>query len=158
MVLVFLDICKAFDKVWRKGLVYKLQQNVISDKLLDILKDFINNRKPRVVLNDQSFSWLDLNPRVLQGSIMGSLLFLIYINGFLEGLITNAKLFTDNALLFLVIQDIAAVVDELNNDLINISRCGYWWKITFNFDLTKQPQEEIFSREITKPSNPNLNF
>ena len=48
---VFLDISKAFNRVWLEGLIYKLQQNGISGELLNILVDFLNNRKQRVVLN-----------------------------------------------------------------------------------------------------------
>ena len=47
----FLDISKAFDKVWHKGLTFKLKQNDISDKLLNIITDFLSFRKQRVVLN-----------------------------------------------------------------------------------------------------------
>ena len=42
---VFLDISKAFDKVWHEGLIYKLQQNGISGELMNVLTDFLNNRK-----------------------------------------------------------------------------------------------------------------
>ena len=51
---VILDISKAFDKVWHEGLIYKLQQNGISGELLNILIDFLNNRKKRVVLSGHS--------------------------------------------------------------------------------------------------------
>ena len=47
---VFLDISKAFDKVWHDGLIYKLQQNGISGELLNILIDFLSNRKQRLVM------------------------------------------------------------------------------------------------------------
>ena len=47
---VFLDISKAFDKVWHEGLIYKLQQNGISGELLNILIDFLSNRKQRLVM------------------------------------------------------------------------------------------------------------
>ena len=50
---VFLDMSKAFDKVWCKGLVFKLKQNGISDNLLSTLTDFLKLRKQRVVLNGQ---------------------------------------------------------------------------------------------------------
>ena len=50
---VFLDISKAFDKVWHEGIIFKLQQNSILDDLLNILSDFIRNRKQRVTLNGQ---------------------------------------------------------------------------------------------------------
>ena len=94
---VFLDISKAFDKVWHEGLIYKSKQNGIPGELLNILIDFLNNRKQRVVLNGQSSNWVDVKAGVSQVSIMGPLLFLIYINDLPEGLITNAKLFADDA-------------------------------------------------------------
>ena len=53
---VFLDISKAFDKVWREGLIYKLKQNGISGKILKIMKDFLDSRKQRVELNGQHSS------------------------------------------------------------------------------------------------------
>ena len=118
---VFLDISKAFDNVWHKGLIYKLQENGISGELLNIIVDFLNNRKQRVVLNGQSSNWVDVKAGVPQGSIMGPLLFLIYINDLPEGLITNAKLFADDTSFFSVVRDIAACTEELNNDLRNIS-------------------------------------
>ena len=51
---VFLDISKAFDKVWHDGIIYKLTQNGISGNLLNLLEDFLKERKQRVVLNGQS--------------------------------------------------------------------------------------------------------
>ena len=74
---VFLDISRAFDKVWHKGLMYKLQQNGISGELLKILVDFLDNRKQRIVLNGQSSNQFDVKDSVPQGSIMGPLRFLI---------------------------------------------------------------------------------
>ena len=100
---VFLDISKAFNKVWHKGFIYKLQQNGISGELLNILIDSLNNRKQRVVLNRQSCNWVDVKAGVPQGSITGPLLFIIYINDLPEGLITNAKLFADDMSLFAVV-------------------------------------------------------
>ena len=50
---VFLDISKAFDKVWHNGLVYKLKQNGVADDLLDILINFLKERKQRLILNGQ---------------------------------------------------------------------------------------------------------
>ena len=54
---VFIDISKAFDKVWHQGLHYKLRQNGISGELLNILADFVDNKTQRVILNDQYSSW-----------------------------------------------------------------------------------------------------
>ena len=65
---VFLDIFKAVDKLWHEGIIFKLKQNGISDDLLNILPDFLRNRKQRVTLNDQSSSWTNVNAGVPQGS------------------------------------------------------------------------------------------
>ena len=63
----FLDISKAFDKVWHEGLIYKLQQHGISDELLNIVIDFLNNRKQRVVFDGQSSNLADVKAGVPQG-------------------------------------------------------------------------------------------
>ena len=99
---VFLDISKAFDKVWHDALIYKLKQNGIKDKLLCLLLGFLKNRQQRVVLNDQSSSWTKGNAVVPQGSILGPLLVLIYINDLPNGLQSNPKLFLTTLLYFLL--------------------------------------------------------
>ena len=75
---VFLDISKAFDKVWHDGLIFKLKQNGISGNLLNLLLNFLRNKKQRVVLNEQSSSWADVTTGVLEVSILGPLFFNIY--------------------------------------------------------------------------------
>ena len=83
---VFLDISKAFDKVWHDGLIFKLQENGISGNLLKVLKHFLTNGKQRVVLHGQSSSWTNVKAGVAQSSIVGLLLFLKYINDLAHGL------------------------------------------------------------------------
>ena len=83
---VFLDISKAFDKVWHKGIIFKLKQNGISGKLLSVLSDFLKDPKQRVILNGQVSSWAAVNTGVPQGSILSHLLFLIYMNDLVGGL------------------------------------------------------------------------
>ena len=64
---VFLDISKAFGKVWHEGLIFKLKQNGISGNLINLLCDFLRNRKQRVLLNGQVLDWSDVRagvPRV----------------------------------------------------------------------------------------------
>ena len=76
----FLDISKAFDKVWHEGLLYKLESIGISGNLLNLFRSFLNDRYQRVVINGQHSDWAPILAGVAQGSILGSLLFLIYIN------------------------------------------------------------------------------
>ena len=155
---VFLDISKAFDKVWHEGIIFKLKQNGISDDLLNILSDFLKNRKHRATLNGQSSSWTNFNAGVPQGSLLGPLLFLIYINDLSDGLSSNAKLFPDDTSLFSVVQDINTSAIELSKDLKKINNCVFQWKMTFNPDRSKQTQEIIFRRKLKKVTHPPLLF
>ena len=97
---VFLDRSKAFDKVWHKVLIFRLKQNRISDKILNIITDFLSCRKQLVVLNGQVSPWVSSEAGVPQGSILGPLLFLIYINDPFHNLSTTTKLFADDTPLF----------------------------------------------------------
>ena len=76
---VFLNISKAFEKVWHKGLIYKLKQIGVAGTLLNTLADFLKYRKQRVVLNGQNSTWVNVEAGVPEGSIFGPLLILIYI-------------------------------------------------------------------------------
>ena len=87
------------------------------DKLLCLLTDFLKNRQQRVVLNGQFSSWAKVNAGVPQGSIVGSSLFLIYVNDLPNGLKSNPKLFADDTSLFSTVQDITKSTVSLNNDL-----------------------------------------
>ena len=118
---VFLDISKAFDKVWHEGLIFKLKQNDISRELRHILFDFLSNRKQRVVPNGRNSSWTNVHAGVPQGSLLGPLLFLIYINDLSDNLTSNAKLFADDTSLFSVVHDVNTSAKELNDDLKKIN-------------------------------------
>ena len=99
---IFLDISKAFDKVWHDGLIFKLRQNDICSEMINILEEFQSDKKQRVILNGQWLSWTDDIPaRVQQGSILGRLLFFIYINDLSNDIKSKCKLFADDTSLFL---------------------------------------------------------
>ena len=102
---VFLDISKAFDRVWHKGLLYKLKCMGINGNLLKLVESFLSNRYQRVVLSGQASSWAEIRAGVPQGSILGPLFFLIYINDLSENLKSTVKLFADDTLIFHVVKD-----------------------------------------------------
>ena len=110
-----------------KGLfsIFRLRQNGISGDLLNILSDILSNRKKRVVLNGQIFSCAIITVGVPQGSILGPLLFFIYINDLSDGLTSIVKLFADDTSLFSVVHDINTSVKELNEDLNKINNWAF---------------------------------
>ena len=77
---VFLDISKAFDKVWHEGLIFKLKQNGVSGKLLKLFESYLVNRKQRVMINGSLSNYTNIESGWPQGSVLGPLLFLVYIN------------------------------------------------------------------------------
>ena len=120
-VVHFIDISKAFDKVWYKSLLSKLKQNGISGNLIDTIADFLNFRKHRIALNGQFSSWTVIEAGLPLGSILGPLLFLIYINDLSDDLMANVNLFTDDTFFFSVVYDVITFTNNLNNDLSKIS-------------------------------------
>lgn len=72
------DISKAFDRVWHKGLVYKLNQYDVSGKLLEWFKNYLQGRDQRVVVNGQCSDWKKVEAGVPQGSIVGTCIIFIH--------------------------------------------------------------------------------
>ena len=110
------------------------------------------------MLNGQSSDWSDVRTGVPQGSILGPLLFLMYINDLSEGLSSNAKLFADNTSLFSVIHDSNTSALEVNSNLEKINRWAFQRKKIFNPDLKMQAQESIISRKSKAICHPSLVF
>ena len=136
--------------MWHDDITFKLTQNGISGNLLNLLHGFLNKRKQRIILNGQFSPWKNVSAAVPQGSILGPLLFFLYINDLTEGLSTNAKLFADDTSLFSVIHDIQTFANNLNKGLERISNWATQWKMNFNPDTIKQAQEVISSRKLKK--------
>ena len=103
---VYLDISKAFDRVWHDGLIYKLKRCGVSGELLPLIQSFLKDRKQRTVLNGQNSNWGDISAGVPQGSILGPLFFLVYINDLAAEVKCKVKLFADDTSLFTVVEDL----------------------------------------------------
>ena len=148
---------KAFDKVWHEGLIFKLQQNGIEGKLLNLFKNYLRDRKQRVVLNGMESKWGEIKAGVPQGSVLGPLLFLIYINDLEDGIQSNVKFFADDTSLFSIVEDPEASYDMLQHDLDSITEWAYQWKMSFNPDPTKPAEEIVFSHKKIDPIIHHLN-
>ena len=157
---VFLDISKAFDKVWHEGLLFKLKQNGICGNLLALLKNYLESRNQRVVLNGVASEWEQILSGVPQGSVLGPLLFLIFINDLTDNIESNMRLFADDSSLFLRVNrnNIISSHDQLIRDLDTIKKWADLWKMSFNPDITKQAIEVIFSAVYSKGDHPPLVF
>ena len=155
---VFLDISKAFDKVWHEGLIFKLMQNGIHGNILKLFKSYLHNRRQRVVLNGSSSDYSNIESGVPQGSVLGPLLFLIYINDLEKNIKSNVKFFADDTMLFSIVENPAASAADMNDDLEFIHQWAHQWKMEFNPDPTKQASEVLFSCKKSSPNHPQLFF
>ena len=135
---VFLDISKAFDKVWHDEIIFKLKAYGVEGEPLFLLKNYLENREHRIVLNCQTSEWRKIISGVPQESVLGPLLFLIYINDLPDGINSLCKIFADDTSLFSKVYDIHKSASNLNNDLEKISYWDYQWKMQFNPDPNKQ--------------------
>ena len=97
----------------------------ISDALLDFIVSFLKNRLQRAVSNGQTVEWLPVKAGVPQGSILGPLFFLIYINDLSIDIISAVKWFSDNTLLFSIIHDATTTAYELYKDLQKIAEWAH---------------------------------
>ena len=155
---VFLDISKAFDKVWHAGLLFKLKQNGVDGNLLKFFESYLSNRYQRVGLNGQYSEYLLIESGVPQGSVLGPLLFLIYINDLEKGIKSNIKFYADDTMLYSIIHDPIKSAGDLNHDLDLIQKWAYQWKMEFNPDPTKQATEMLFSCKRSEVHHPPLTF
>lgn len=152
---VFCDISKAFDRVWHRGLLYKLESVGISGSFLAWLMDYLKDRKQRVVLPGSASSWAPLKAGVPQGSILGPILFLIYINDIVDDIHSSIRLFADDTSLYIIVDNPVHAADELNADLAKIHSWATKWLVSFNPAKT---DSMVLSRKHNKPLHPPLNM
>lgn len=151
--MVFCDISKAFDRVWHKGLIFKLKQNGINGNLLKWLSNYLSNRTQQVFIGSSMSELKTLKAGVPQGSVLGPLLFLIYVNDIVDHLISIARLFADDTSLSFTSNNVQDIEGILNHDLRYISVWAKQWLVDFNPNKT----EAIFF-SCTDIDKPNLIF
>ena len=108
--------------MWQHRIINKLKHNANLGNLLSLLTAFLRNRKQRAILNEKSSSWTNINAGVPEGSTLGALLFLIYINGLSDHLQCNPKLFADYTSLFSTVKGSERTANNLNNELKQINK------------------------------------
>ena len=148
---VFCDFSKAFDKVWHKGLLSKLKSYGINGNLHQWFESYLSDRQQKVVINNSSSNFLKVSAGVPQGSVLGPLLFIIYINDIAENLISLTRLFADDTSFSSSGCDELQIQSVINHDLNALSEWSRQWLMSFNPEKT---EIMLFSnREV-----PNISF
>ena len=130
--VVFCDISKAFGRVWHRGLLHKLAGMGLSEGLLRWFKSYLSNRRQRVILNGIESNWADVLAGVPRGSILGPLLFLIYIIDIVNNIRSSIRLFADDTSIYIISDNPQTAAFILNTDLETIKRWSHNWLVDFN--------------------------
>ena len=149
---VFLDVSAAFDAVWHKGLLAKLEQINISGSVLQLFSSYLNDRKAVTVIEGHKSIELPLLAGVPQGSRLGPLLFILYINDLVTDLESTPFVYADDTTLIASASSTYETSNILNRDLVKIANWAHTWKVTFNASKSK---DMIFSKSLL-PSHPTI--
>ena len=98
--VILLDFQKAFDKISKKRLLQKLSAYGIRGKVLQWIVDFLSDRKMRIMVRSEYSEWFDVISGVPQGSVLGPVLFFIYVNVIPETVNSSVKMFADDTKIF----------------------------------------------------------
>ena len=150
---LFLDVSAAFDKVWHNGLLAKLNHIGVEGHFLETIGSYLNNRRQVVVVDDVKSEPLEIKAGVPQGSRLGPLLFIIYMNDIIQDIESDILIFADDTSLFASGTDPVETVTQLNRDLEKISSWAKQWKVSFN---AKKSKDVIFSKKYVNNSPPLL--
>ena len=130
--IIYLDFQKDFDKVPLQRLLLKLKDHSIGDSITDWIEEWLTDRRQRVVVDGEVSNWKSVLSGVPQGSVLGPILFLIYINDLDDSITRNVLKFADDTKLFRkVITDGDKL--HLQNDLDRLVKWSEKWQMLFNF-------------------------
>ena len=118
-----------------------------SGNLLRLIKSFLTDKVQRITFNGKTSGREFIRAGVSQGSILGPLFFLIYINDLATDLKSNVKLFVNDTSLFSIVFDPLETANLLNKDFDKIRGWAKQWKMAFDPDPTKQAQEVVLSKK-----------
>ena len=152
---MFCDISKAFDRMWHKSLlhVHKLSCIGCSNSIVKLISGYISNQRQRVVFNGVSSDWSTIHAGVPQGSIVGPLLYLIYINDIVKDIDSEIRLFADYTRLYIVVDALNTAANIINNALNRISILADGWLVRFNANKTIAL---LLSRKLIPVHHPHL--
>jgi len=128
-----LDFKKAFDTVPHQRLLLKLRNYGICGQLNQWLEDFLSNRKQRVVVNNQSSSWTGVPSGIPQGSVLGPILFVLFINDLPDCVKCSVNLYADDTKIYRSVPDTESC-QLLDDDLTALSNWAKKWQMCFHPD------------------------
>ena len=131
--VIYLDFCKAFDKVLHQRLLLRLQMHGIGIKIRNWIGNWLHNRKQRVVVNGVKFKWLPVMSAVSQGSVLGPALLIIYIFDTDANVSSSVPKFSDDTKLHSNVCP-CNQTDRLQCDLDKMSEWSTKWKMPLNAD------------------------
>ena len=134
--VIYLDFQKAFDKVPHRRLLYKLKDIGIEGRLLAWIEDWLSNRRQRVVLNGRCSRWEEVTSGVPQGSVLGPILFIIFINDLDERILNKLLKFADDTKLIGEVNCMEKR-NELQQDLDKLIDWSILWQMSFNIEKCK---------------------
>ena len=129
--VIVMDFAKAFDKVAHNRLIRKLKDIGISGNVNDWIGKFLADRKQSVVCEGEMSEWCSVTSGVPQGSVIGPILFLIYINDISENIQSNVRLFADDTILYLTITN-SEDCKTLQDDLDRLANWEERWQMRFH--------------------------